>query len=102
MFLRGIIGVNSDIEQLRSYERSIQFATINLAMEPLNNELVYNALSHLALIPPLDIHLPRYENLRVHPNSERLNVDVCDYAEIKLKQAEEIVNEIRGSYRFVS
>ena len=94
MKFRGLIST-SERPDMGTSQR-IQFAEINLAQEPLNNELVYNALSHLAEIPELNINLLRYENMRIYPNSARLNVDVLKYTEEKLKEAK--AYEVRGSH----
>lgn len=85
MKFRGLISVID--KPLVGLSQRIQFAEINMAQEPLTNEYVYNALSHLAKIPELNINILRYENMRIYPNSARLNIDIVKYAEEKLKEA---------------
>lgn len=98
MFLRGLLSSSDSSNEVKNIEMRISFAEINYAHEPLNNELLYNALSHLACIPQLQIMLGRYENLRIYPNSEKLNIDICDYVESKIKEAKELVDEISRNY----
>ena len=87
MKFKGVIDIIDHNRKLISMR--IQYAELILAND-LNNNDIYNALSHLAQIPELYINLNRYENLRVYPNSVRLNTDMYLYAKRKLQEAKEL------------
>lgn len=87
MQFHGLIDIGEKYKEIKMRNMRIQFADLCLNTEPINNESVYNTLSHLAQIKELCINLGRYENLRVYPNSERLNSDTYVYAKQKLKEA---------------
>ena len=87
MKFRSLISTTDDTRRLIAMR--IQFAELCLDGD-INNNDVYNTLSHLAQIKELGINLNRYENLRVYPNSERLNSDLYLYAKEKLKEAKNL------------
>lgn len=87
MRFHGLVYINEDKDALKERKMRVQFAEQCMLVEPLTNENIYNTLSHLALISQLGINLHRYENLRVYPNSQRLNSDTYLYAKQKLEEA---------------
>ena len=89
MFFRSLISLSQT--KVKELEMRIQFAEINLSQEKLTNNEVYNAISHLAVIEELYINLMYYENLRVPPNSMRLNVDMYAYARDMLNEAKSLL-----------
>lgn len=97
-------------DKIRNINMRAQFADICLNhCEKLTSEVVYNALSHLALIPELNIDIVRYDRLRDPEECNRLNVDVYAVAKEKLKEASTLSKqlleeqyEIDGCYRLIS
>lgn len=89
MKFRGLISTSDVYEKRKLIAMRIQFAELCIDGD-ITNEDVYNTLSHLAQIEELNINLHRYENLRVYPNSKRLNSDMYLYARDKLKEAKNL------------
>lgn len=88
MTMRDRLKEGTVANKLSILEMRIQFAKVCLyETDPVRNEEVYNALSHLALISELKINLCEHESLRVPPENSRLNVDKYLLARNKLAEA---------------
>lgn len=97
-------------DKIRNINMRVQFADICLNhCEKLTSEVVYNALSHLALVPELKLDIVRYDRLRDPEECNRLNVDAYAVAKAKLVEASELSKrlleeqyEIDRGYRLIS
>lgn len=99
MNFRESLKKDSPIDEFEKLEMRMQFAQLCLDGKP-DNEAIYNALSHLALIPGLNIDLACYDDLKLPPTSHKFDTEAYDYARKQLFAASDIYMEELGRLRY--